>query len=126
MYAYVCVWDRQEGNAFDGGTLADYPVYRVQCTLLHHIRVLEREGTATPPVKGNLQPDLARNAKIFLMFLMRKDRDIQKLVDMLKMAACSGDKGLQKVRRTGKEECVKSVNLIVRELVKLSRTGKEE
>lgn len=31
------------------------------------------------------------------VFLMRKDRDMQKLVDMLKMAICSDDEGLQKV-----------------------------
>lgn len=47
IYLYE-LWDRQEGHTSDGDTLADYPVYRA--LWLCHIRVLEREGTATPLV----------------------------------------------------------------------------
>lgn len=104
IYLYVH-WDRQEGHISDGHNQADYPVYRVPC--LCHVMVLEREGTATPPVQGNLQPELEKNtaeSKDFSRFnsqedafLMRRDKDIQQLVDLLKMAVCSGNEELQKI-----------------------------
>lgn len=81
-------------------------VCRLPC--LCHIRLLQREGTATV---SNIEESSARvgkkygRVKLFLFFLssqkdaflMRRDWEIQQLVNMLNMTVCSCDKGVQKI-----------------------------
>lgn len=52
------------------------------------------ESSAPMEKKAGKSKDFSHFISQENVCLMRKDRDMQKLVDMLKMAVCGGDEGL--------------------------------